>query len=689
MLNVFNPLTNIKMTSLILIGLALPIFGMLGYAGNTVIQKYETTSNMGKLMRLASLAPDISILVDNLQKERGMSAVYIGSKGKTFRSELSDQRVNTDKALKVLQLKIARFDTSAYAPSLAEKLSVAQAALTGLSDKRIQVDGLSISVPEMASFYTPLIAKMLAIIEDMAILSDNASITNAITAYTSYLLGKESAGLERAMGGAGFSAGQFSLPIYNRFIELHAEQNAHMETFEALASPQLVALREKTVQGPTVDAVQRMRTVAINSIKTGDLKGVKSSQWFAAMSEKINLMDTVEEAIAHELVKKTAAIMNAARSMFYLSFGVALTLSTLTGVLGTLMVRHFSRSFKGICNNMLTLAGGDLSVDVYGKGRHDEIGSMASAVQVFKENAQEVHRLEDEQKAAELRTLEEKKKTMKNMANNFEQNVGSVLHSVTSAALQIKSTAQNVSGTANDTSTRTTAVAAAAEQASANVETVASAAEELSSSIGEISAQVNRSSEIATSAVNEVSHANAKVEGLATAANKIGEVVELITDIADQTNLLALNATIEAARAGESGKGFAVVASEVKNLANQTVKATDEIAAQVNNIQSATHEAVEAIGSIRATIEEMSSVSSNIASAIEEQGAATQEIARNVEQAAQGTHEVTTNIVEVSNVANDTGNSAGEMMSAASAMSEQFNTLKKAMDTFLTSVRAA
>lgn len=273
------------------------------------------------------------------------------------------------------------------------------------------------------------------------------------------------------------------------------------------------------------------------------------------------------------------------------------------------------------------------------------------------------------------------------VADNFEKTMKGVVETVASAATELQASAKTMEGTAQSTSEKSTVVAAAAEEASTNVQTVASASEELSSSISEISRQVTQSTQIASSAVAEVDGANEKVKGLADSADKIGEVVAMITDIADQTNLLALNATIEAARAGEAGKGFAVVASEVKNLATQTAKATEEISMQIGDIQGATQEAVSVIGSIGGTISEMSEITSAIAAAVEEQGSATQEIARNVEQAASGTTEVTSNIVQVTEAAKETGESANQVLGAAGELSKQAEVMSGEMDKFVIEMR--
>jgi methyl-accepting chemotaxis protein len=354
-----------------------------------------------------------------------------------------------------------------------------------------------------------------------------------------------------------------------------------------------------------------------------------------------------------------------------------------------LIARSLSGPIIAMTDSMKELAGGNLDAHVPAQGRPDEIGEMADAVQVFKDNAIRVKEMEAEQEAAKQRAEEEKRATMNQMADEFQASVGGIVETVSSASTQMQSTAQSMSSTAEETSRQATAVAAAAEQASANVQTVASAAEELSSSISEIGRQVSQSSEIAGRAVRDANNTNQQIEGLAKAADKIGEVVALITDIAEQTNLLALNATIEAARAGDAGKGFAVVASEVKNLANQTAKATDEISGQIGGIQTATKDAVVAIKGIGTTIGEINEIASTIAAAVEEQGAATQEIARNVEQAAAGTNDVTSNIGGVNQAAGETGAAATQVLGAATQLSQESETLRSEVDQFVVKVRAA
>jgi len=337
---------------------------------------------------------------------------------------------------------------------------------------------------------------------------------------------------------------------------------------------------------------------------------------------------------------------------------------------------------------MRRLSAGEMQTEIPARERSDEIGEMAQSVQVFKDSMIEAERLRAEQAAEQQRQLDRAKRIETSVAS-FEKAVAEVVNTVSSASTELQSTAQAMAATAEETTRQSTTVAAASEQATQNVQTVASATEELSASIKEIGQQVTVSSRMTSDAAAQARDSNAQVQGLAQAAQKIGDVLKLISDIAGQTNLLALNATIEAARAGEAGKGFAVVASEVKALANQTAKATEEIGAQIRAIQEATQTSVQSIQGIAETIGKVNETATTIASAVEEQGAATQEIARNVQQAAQGTGEVSNNIGGVSQAAQQTGAAASQVLASASELSRNGEVLKQQVDAFLREVRAA
>jgi len=384
----------------------------------------------------------------------------------------------------------------------------------------------------------------------------------------------------------------------------------------------------------------------------------------------------------------------------------AVSLPILIAVIALLILllnRIVSRPLDDMTMAMEALAAGNVDEDIPSLERGDEIGKMATALQVFKDNAIEATRLrsdqekaeaekrqaEDERRTADAKAESDRHETLLKLASEFETSVMGVVTTVGSAATQMKSTAETMSSITGKTNSQSEVVANAAVAASDNVQTVASAAEELAASVQEIGRQVNRSSDIAGEAVKTTGETSSTVRKLDEAAQRIGEVVQLISDIAEQTNLLALNATIEAARAGDAGKGFAVVASEVKNLASQTSQATEEIGAQISGIQEATRAAVDAIGSISTTIDGIAEITTVIAAAVEEQDAATQEIARNTQQAADGTTEVTSNIGGVRTAAEEAGSVSVQVLESAGELAIESERLKDEVNGFVAKIRAA
>ncbi len=498
-------------------------------------------------------------------------------------------------------------------------------------------------------------------------------------------------------------------------VKYHVQHTARMVTFgELLANSIYIPESEKANIEDKIGMYAKEFGIVVDLI-IEDIKTTKvMSTLFAEMVPKLELLEeggvTNAQAATKELEDNIAVTFTTILSSMGLVTVVVLVLAIVIG-------RGVSGPITLMTSAMGRLADGDMEVDIPARKNKNEIGQMANAVQIFKANAIENKRLaeeaeiqskrmlesearerketaEREQKQREVEerrrveSTEDQRRVMNEMADKFESNVGGVVEAVSSAATQANASAQSMSSISEETNTQATTVAAAAEQASANVQTVAAATEELTSSISEITRQVAESSKKSAAAVKEAQESHETVQGLVEASRKIGDVVSLITDIAEQTNLLALNATIEAARAGDAGKGFAVVASEVKNLANQTQKATEEIGGQIHGIQSATQEAADSIEHIGKTISEIDEIATTIASAVEEQSSATQEISRNVGEAASGTQEVSSNIQGVTAAAGEAGAASSELLGVASELSSNSEVLKTEVAKFLEQVRA-
>ncbi len=471
-----------------------------------------------------------------------------------------------------------------------------------------------------------------------------------------------------------------------------------LRSLSATLKDELSGLRNNTA-GMTSRLVRMIGTVTGSLDELSPATDAFGKALAARSASLVKMDETVERAraaIAQSVTRLAAQRTELEAEIASARAGVRTTVltagiaSALIGIaLAVLVGLSITRPIGRLAAAMRKITDGALQIDVPEQRRRDEIGTMAGAVEVFKENMIRTKQLTEERETSKIAAAMAQKMAMNQTADAFETKVGTLVSLLSSGAGELKMTAQSMSATATQTNDQATLVASAAGEASATVQTVAAAAEELTASIQEISRQVAQSARITGKAVEDTRRTDTIVRALADGAQKIGDVVQLITGIASQTNLLALNATIEAARAGDAGKGFAVVASEVKNLAGQTAKATEEIGAQIRQIQDATGQAVHAIQSIGTTIEEINAIASTIASAVEEQGAATAEIARNVLQTAASTQEVTATIAGVNQAANDTGAAAGLVLGAASDVSRQAEDLTSEVSAFVAGIRAA
>ena len=678
---------NLPIRQRILLGIAVPIFGLMILTALLISRELSILRESGRLQGVIRLANDVSAVIDRLQLERGASVVFLSSKGTQFGDLLKAKRQDSDQALDRLRHAIQGSGSDPLSPELTAQMTKSLDSLGGIDDFRRQVDRQEVDNASVFKRYTEAVSGFLGGISYLGTLSTDVTIVMRLTAYIHLMHGIEKAGQERATGAGGFGPQGFDVPRLNRFVSLIAAQETLFGSVLPLASDETRNAIKGTLSSPESAEVDRLRGYATGTAGQ-EVAKIAASDWFAAATKRIDLLRAVRDGMLAELMSAAQSNNSSAQTQLYwLLAGLAALLGASAGV-ALATARGIYRPVNALTAAIDRLANGDTSVSVDGVERKDEIGTMSRAVEVFKINKMRADRLDEEQKR-EQEVKEKRRIAIETYATRFEADVGGVLGVLAQSAGEMQSSAEIMAANAEETNRQSLTVSNAARQASNNVGTVAAAAEELTAAIQEISRQVAQSGMIADNAVRESRETDAIVAALTGATQRIGEIVDLINGIAGQTNLLALNATIEAARAGDTGKGFAVVAGEVKVLATQTAKATDDITSQIGEVQQRTGATAAAIGHISQIIAELHSIASAIAAAVEEQRAATQEIARNVQQAADGAQQVTDNIQGVSEAAESTGRVASTVLAASQTLAREAEQMKNIVGKFLNDVRTA
>ncbi|MGL9616722.1 nitrate- and nitrite sensing domain-containing protein [Bradyrhizobium sp. U531] len=665
----------------------LPLATLAALALYDISAKWTVRSEMVAMQPVVDGVGKLSGLVHELQRERGLSLTFLSSKGAQLGAELQQQRGRTNagraSALGAL-VDLAREGSG----RLTSASQAAIESLGRLESLRAQIDRQAIAPAAATGALTEIVGRLITVTSGISKLATDDEISRSIAAHANLVEAKERAGLERATVAGAIAAGRFEPQAYVRAIGLAAAQDSFFTAFRAVASPHARDLFGSELSGPAIDQFDGMRKVVERGGLAGEFGSLDSKAWFDAATVRIDLLKKIEDGLVTELT----GLMVKKKSDATLSLGlvIALALLALLTSMATaaIMARGITVPIGRLAGTMTHLADGKLDQQVEGTDRADEIGAMACAVQFFRESlvrSVELNAREREaaaQRAARATRIDE-------LSDRFDVDVTEVIETVISASSQLEATAGGMRRSAGQTSDEAASVAGVTEIASANMQTVAAATEELSSSVAEIGRRATQSAQIAEKAVAEGRRTNETVQGLSSAAERVGDVLQLINEIARQTNLLALNAAIEAARAGQAGRGFAVVAGEVKGLAEQTSKATDDIRDQVAAIQASSGQAVSAIHGITATIEEINEITSSIAAAVVEQDAATREIARNVQEAARGTGEISQSIQGVKVGSSESSAAAGEVFDASEELTRQSENMRQFVETFIRAIKAA
>jgi methyl-accepting chemotaxis protein len=670
-------LSSLRIATKLMLSVTIPFVALIAFVGYNLTNKWSERTEMMQLGQAAAGVADISRLVHELQRERGASAAFIGSRGAQMRNELPQQRKVVDEQRKAAEAFLAAQRADADQNYRTMIVAVEQ-AIADLDTRRRLVDSLEQTADESNAYFTRIVGALLTVANQIGTISRNSDVTHAISAYVALMQGKEKAGQERAMGSAGISSGVFEPETLMRLVEVAAQQQTYFSIFEGAATPQQRAFFRRAMTGTFADDVVKMRATIAASGLTGMMSGLTAAGWWQATTARLDAMKTVEEQIAADLGALTGAIQSdATRSLMLLAglvlAGVGLCLATVL-----LMTRDITGAIRGLTAGMRELASGNFDVVLPGLGRKDEIGDIAGAVDEFKQKLEEKMRLEaeKEQEIARREQAEREERTRKeaeaarlvaevvaelgqgleNLArgnltyrvskefsaeyrkvqDDFNAAIGQLQDTVTriaSSSTEISNAANEISTATTDLSQRTEEQAASLEQTSASMEEISATVKKNAENAQHANSLTQGAREVAGKGESVVAEAVTAMAQIEESSRKISDIISVIDEIARQTNLLALNAAVEAARAGEAGRGFAVVASEVRSLAQRSSQAAKDIkdlivssSSQVQDGVQLVNRAGDSLKEILTSIRSVAEIVSDIANASAEQAAGIDQI---------------------------------------------------------------